>query len=121
MEWLTHPSQTEDMEVEIGFLPQMELVSAAPSQMLPPGVNKKDQFISATGMLETSKCCFIENSLFLNYRASVGNLCKFFFTDNPDPPFQWTDHISMKQARRALEKRFYPFKEVNTIILYENF
>jgi hypothetical protein len=31
MEWLTGPSEHENMEVEIGYIPRMELESLAPS------------------------------------------------------------------------------------------
>lgn len=50
MEWLTHVSQPEQMEVDIGFLPQMEIIASAPSQVLPPGADRKNTIVSASGM-----------------------------------------------------------------------
>lgn len=84
MEWLNGPLEGENMEVDIGFMPQMEVTITAPSVPLTPDTqHMKD--------LEVPNDDTMANK--------VSNI-------------KWTKEITVAEARRNLEVKMYPFKEV---------
>ncbi|CAH1261486.1 SELENON [Branchiostoma lanceolatum] len=95
MEWLNGPGQ-ENMEVDIGYIPRMELTSVAPST--PVLIYEEDGSYMDQREAELTEECFIfEPEIFLE-------------EDYAD--IQWNSEISMEEAMRSLELKMYPFKTV---------
>ena len=91
MEWLSgRGGSSASMEVDIGYMPRMELRSAAPS------INMNETGISAEQLLTP-----LEDRLYEHLLNS----------------FQWAgdNALSEKQAVDLLERAFYPFKEVRSV------
>ncbi|KAL5008485.1 hypothetical protein ScPMuIL_014066 [Solemya velum] len=84
MEWMHGPREDENMEVDIGYLPLMELNSTAPSVHL----TEEKPYLSEIPVAENK-----------NIDKIVKNI-------------KWTESITMEEARRKLETKFYPFLEV---------
>lgn len=83
MEWLTGSQESGNMEVDIGYMPQMELLSTTES--LPAvldGVDHRDGYIPSRP--NESKTDVI-----------------------------WKEEISVAEAERLLEVEMYPFKKVD--------
>lgn len=82
LEWLNAPLSGENMEVDIGFMPQMELRVTRGSTH-PPTEPGQDR---ATVYVEQNK--------------------------QPEPDIEWNQEISQEEARRRLEVQLYPFKQI---------
>ncbi len=87
MEWMNGPIEGENMEVDIGFMPQMELRSLLPSEEVP---------------------VYGENGELL-YEPPPK-------TGKNDGPIVWTQEITMEDAMRILETKLYPFKQVRLLL-----
>ena len=84
MEWQNGPKDEEQMEVDIGFMPQMEVRATRNSvQVMFGGKDNRDLFIEQSDDYEE----FIQN-------------------------IEWNKEISFSKARRSLEVELYPFKKV---------
>uniref|UniRef100_A0AAY3ZTP9 Selenoprotein N n=1 Tax=Denticeps clupeoides TaxID=299321 RepID=A0AAY3ZTP9_9TELE len=95
MEWLYGASESSNMEVDIGYLPQMELRSAGPSV---PLVIHDEQ----GNVVDTQK--------------QGGEPIHFVFEE-----IHWTAAISREEAARHVEVTFYPFKKVSYLSFSEAF
>ncbi|MBN3301932.1 SELN protein, partial [Amia calva] len=85
MEWLYGASESSNMEVDIGFLPQMELEAMGPS--IPSFVQD-------------------ENGNVIDSRNAGGEPIQFVFEE-----IHWQQVISWEEAARRLEITLYPFKK----------
>lgn len=95
MEWLYGASESSNMEVDIGYLPQMELKSTGPST---PSV-----IIDEEGNVIDSKD--------INQEP-----IQFVFED-----IHWSAEISQQEAVHRLEVTLYPFKKVDYLPFSEAF
>ncbi|KAJ3613550.1 hypothetical protein NHX12_019797 [Muraenolepis orangiensis] len=93
MEWLYGGSESSNMEVDIGFLPQLELYSTSPST--PPFVQDEEGNVIESGGTEP---------------------IQFVFED-----IHWASEINRQEAQRHLEVTFYPFKKVPYLPFSEAF
>ncbi|CAG10470.1 unnamed protein product, partial [Tetraodon nigroviridis] len=84
MEWLYGASESSNMEVDIGYLPQLELQSTGPST--------PDVIVDQEGNVIDSK--------------DSGEPIQFVFED-----IHWTSEVSHQEATRRLDVTFYPFKK----------
>ena len=94
MEW--HNQENENMEVDIGYVSKMEIISSMPSI--------KSYHIDQEGNKRSTKNQFIK-PLFENAYETLVNRIK------------WDEEIDINEANSILEKSFYPFKEVITFTL----
>uniref|UniRef100_A0A8C8I9G7 Selenoprotein N n=1 Tax=Oncorhynchus tshawytscha TaxID=74940 RepID=A0A8C8I9G7_ONCTS len=95
MEWLYGATENSNMEVDIGYLPQMELQAAGPST---------PSFIQD------------EEGNIIDSRGGGSDPIQFVFED-----IHWTSEISREEAARRLEVTFYPFKKVSYLPFSEAF
>lgn len=95
MEWLYGPSETNNMEVDIGYIPQMELEARGPSV---PSV-----IIDESGNMVSS-------------RLPSGEPLQFVFED-----IEWHQELSWEEAARRLEVTMFPFKKVTYLPFTEAF
>ncbi|KAM7375954.1 hypothetical protein PAMP_005708 [Pampus punctatissimus] len=89
MEWLYGASESSNMEVDIGYLPQLELQSTGPS---------------------TPSIIMDEEGNVIDSRSGTSEPIQFIFED-----IDWTSEISQQEAAHRLEVTFYPFKKVNNL------
>uniref|UniRef100_K7FNJ2 EF-hand domain-containing protein n=1 Tax=Pelodiscus sinensis TaxID=13735 RepID=K7FNJ2_PELSI len=87
MEWLYGASESSSMEVDIGYLPQMELESSGPS--IPSVIHD-------------------ENGNVLDSRDPAGEPVQFVFEE-----IRWQQEMSWEEAAQKLEVAMYPFKKVS--------
>lgn len=95
MEWLYGTSESSNMEVDIGYLPQLELRSTGPS---------------TPSFIQDEKGNIIDS------RGGGNDPVQFVFED-----IHWTSEISQEEAIRHLEVTFYPFKKVSYLPFSEAF
>uniref|UniRef100_A0A4W4GXB2 Uncharacterized protein n=1 Tax=Electrophorus electricus TaxID=8005 RepID=A0A4W4GXB2_ELEEL len=95
MEWLYGASESSSMEVDIGYLPQMELRAAGPS---------------------TPSVVYDEQGNVIDSRAEGGEPVQFVFEE-----IRWSSEISREEAARRLDVTFYPFKKVPYLPFEEAF
>uniref|UniRef100_A0A8C6GAW3 Selenoprotein N n=1 Tax=Mus spicilegus TaxID=10103 RepID=A0A8C6GAW3_MUSSI len=95
MEWLYGASETSNMEVDIGYVPQMELEAVGPSV---PSV-----------ILD-------EDGNMIDSRLPSGEPLQFVFEE-----IKWHQELSWEEAARRLEVAMYPFKKVNYLPFTEAF
>lgn len=95
MEWLYGASETSNMEVDIGYIPQMELEAVGPSV---PSV-----------ILD-------EDGNMIDSRLPSGEPLQFVFEE-----IKWHQELSWEEAARRLEVAMYPFKKVNYLPFTEAF
>ncbi|KAM3594496.1 uncharacterized protein V6R79_008969 [Siganus canaliculatus] len=95
MEWLYGASESSNMEVDIGYLPQLELQSTGPS---------------------TPSIIMDEEGNVIDRRDSSSEPIQFVFED-----IHWTSEISRQEAARHLDVTFYPFKKVSYLPFSEAF
>lgn len=95
MEWLYGTSESSNMEVDIGYLPQLEMRSTGPST---------PSFIQD------------EEGNIIDSRGGGKDPVRFVFED-----IHWTSEISQEKAFRHLEVTFYPFKKVSYLPFSEAF
>lgn len=95
MEWLYGASESSNMEVDIGYLPQMELESLGPS--IPSVI-------------------YDENGNVIDSRNADGEPLEFVFED-----ITWKSEISWEEAAKKLEVTMYPFKKVSYFPFTEAF
>lgn len=86
MEWLYGSSESSSMEVDIGYLPQMELRAAGPS---------------------TPSVIYDEQGNVIDSSVVGGEPIQFVFEE-----IHWSAEISREEAANRLEVTFYPFKKV---------
>lgn len=86
MEWLNGPEKSESVEVDIGYVARMELISSAPS--LKKSLSDKQ---NVSPYMQP-----ISNELYENLLSSI----------------KWDEEISLEEAYTNLEKSFFPFKKV---------
>lgn len=96
MEWLYGASESSNMEVDIGYLPQMELRSSSPST---------PSFIQD------------EEGNMIDSRGGEGEEpIQFVFEE-----ISWTSEISQEEATQHIEVTLYPFKKVSYLPFSEAF
>lgn len=95
MEWLYGASESSNMEVDIGYLPQMELRAARPS---------------------TPSVVYDEQGNVIDSRGEGGEPIQFVFEE-----IVWSAEISREEAARELEVTMYPFKKVPYLPFAEAF
>ncbi|KAL7873747.1 hypothetical protein AOLI_G00128180 [Acnodon oligacanthus] len=95
MEWLYGASESSSMEVDIGYLPQMELRAAGPS---------------------TPSVIYDEEGNVIDSRREGGEPIRFVFEE-----IHWSSEISREEAASRLEVTFYPFKKVPYLPFTEAF
>uniref|UniRef100_A0A7N4PSU7 Selenoprotein N n=2 Tax=Sarcophilus harrisii TaxID=9305 RepID=A0A7N4PSU7_SARHA len=95
MEWLYGANEKSNMEVDIGYLPQMELESQGPSV---PSVIQD------------------ENGNVIDSRLPSGEPIQFMFED-----IVWQRELSWEKATQQLEVAMYPFKKVTYLPFTEAF
>lgn len=95
MEWLYGASESSNMEVDIGYLPQMELKSIGPS---------------------TPSVIIDEYGNVIDRKDSSQEPIQFVFED-----ILWTSEISQDEAAHRMEVTFYPFKKVDYLRFSEAF
>ncbi|KAG7328663.1 hypothetical protein KOW79_008607 [Hemibagrus wyckioides] len=95
MEWLYGASESSSMEVDIGYLPQMELRAAGPS---------------------TPSVIYDEQGNVIDSQTEGGEPIQFVFEE-----IHWSSEISRGEAADRLEVTFYPFKKVPYVPFPEAF
>uniref|UniRef100_A0A8C2XLE6 Selenoprotein N n=1 Tax=Cyclopterus lumpus TaxID=8103 RepID=A0A8C2XLE6_CYCLU len=95
MEWLYGASESSNMEVDIGYLPQLELQATGPS---------------------TPSIIIDEEGNIIDSRDGSSEPIQFVFED-----IHWTSEISRQEATRRLEVTLYPFKKVSYLPFSEAF
>uniref|UniRef100_A0A8C0X8T6 EF-hand domain-containing protein n=1 Tax=Castor canadensis TaxID=51338 RepID=A0A8C0X8T6_CASCN len=95
MEWLYGASESSGMEVDIGYIPQMELEAMGPSV---PSV-----------ILD-------EDGNWIDSRLPSGEPLQFVFEE-----IKWQQELSWEEATRRLEVAMYPFKKVTYLPFTEAF
>ncbi|KAG7465962.1 hypothetical protein MATL_G00159700 [Megalops atlanticus] len=95
MEWLYGASESSNMEVDIGFLPQMELQATGPS--IPSFIQDEEGNI-------------------IDSRGAGGDPVQFVFEE-----IHWRSEISREEAAHRLEVMLYPFKKVAYLPFSEAF
>jgi hypothetical protein len=95
MEWLNGPDES-NMEVDIGFIPRMELISSAPS------MKSVIEHVDADTK-QIQKFSLIKKPV----KVMNHNTYKKFIND-----IKWKEEIPLDTAIENLEKSFFPFKEV---------
>ncbi|CAO2589483.1 Selenoprotein N [Lemmus lemmus] len=95
MEWLYGASENSNMEVDIGYIPQMELEAMGPSV---PSVTLD------------------EDGNMIDSRLPSGEPLQFVFEE-----IKWHQELSWEEAARRLEVAMYPFKKVNYLPFTEAF
>uniref|UniRef100_W5KUT1 Selenoprotein N n=1 Tax=Astyanax mexicanus TaxID=7994 RepID=W5KUT1_ASTMX len=95
MEWLYGSSESSSMEVDIGYLPQMELRAAGPS---------------------TPSVIYDEQGNVIDSSVEGGEPIQFVFEE-----IHWSSEISREEAANRLEVTFYPFKKVPYLPFTEAF
>lgn len=95
MEWLYGASESSNMEVDIGYLPQLELQSSGPS---------------------TPSIITDEEGNVIDNRDAGGEPIQFIFED-----IHWSSEIARQEAARRLDVTFYPFKRVSYLPFSEAF
>ncbi|RLV88894.1 hypothetical protein DV515_00015177 [Chloebia gouldiae] len=95
MEWLYGASENSNMEVDIGYLPQMELESTGPS--VPTVIHD-------------------ENGNVLDSRDPSGEPIQFVFEE-----ITWQHEIPWQEAAHRLEVAMYPFKKISYLPFTEAF
>ncbi|XDV43205.1 hypothetical protein PO909_011723 [Leuciscus waleckii] len=95
MEWLYGASESSNMEVDIGYLPQMELKAAGPS---------------------TPSVIYDEQGNMIDSRGEGGEPIQFVFEE-----IVWSAELSREEASRCLEVIMYPFKKVPYLPFSEAF
>lgn len=95
MEWLYGASESSNMEVDIGYLPQLELQSSGPS---------------------TPSIITDELGNVLDSRDGGAEPVHFVFED-----IVWSSELSREEAARRLEVALYPFKKVSYLPFSEAF
>uniref|UniRef100_A0A7M7PUL0 EF-hand domain-containing protein n=1 Tax=Strongylocentrotus purpuratus TaxID=7668 RepID=A0A7M7PUL0_STRPU len=83
MEWMNGPNEVENMEVDIGFMPKMELHAPNPSSQV-------------TIYSESGEVLYEPSN---QQEMSSGTI-------------HWDEEISMEEALVLLEKEMYPFKKI---------
>ncbi|KAF6111305.1 selenoprotein N [Phyllostomus discolor] len=95
MEWLYGASENSNMEVDIGYIPQMELEATGPS--IPSVILDEDG-----NMIDS--------------RLPSGEPLQFVFEE-----IKWQQELSWEEAARRLEVAMYPFKKVTYLPFTEAF
>lgn len=95
MEWLYGASESSNMEVDIGYLPQMELTSTGPS---------------------TPSIIVDEAGNVIDSQDGSQEPIQFIFED-----ITWTSEISQQEASHRMEVTYYPFKKVDYLPFSEVF
>jgi hypothetical protein len=90
MEWLNNPRDAQNMEVDIGYIPHMELRSSRPSL---------NAFHAGRDHRETR---LEEEENGDDYEAAIRDIT-------------WSNEIPVEEARRLLEVEMYPFKKVSKL------
>uniref|UniRef100_A0A2R8MRR0 Selenoprotein N n=1 Tax=Callithrix jacchus TaxID=9483 RepID=A0A2R8MRR0_CALJA len=95
MEWLYGASESSNMEVDIGYIPQMELEATGPS--VPSMILDEDGSV-------------------INSHLPSGEPLQFVFEE-----IKWQQELSWEEATRRLEVAMYPFKKVSYLPFTEAF
>lgn len=95
MEWLYGASENSNMEVDIGYIPQMELEAVGPS--VPSVILDEDGNV-------------------IDSRPPSGEPLQFVFEE-----IKWQQELSWEEAARRLEVAMYPFKKVAYLPFTEAF
>uniref|UniRef100_A0A8C0NH94 Selenoprotein N n=1 Tax=Canis lupus familiaris TaxID=9615 RepID=A0A8C0NH94_CANLF len=95
MEWLYGASESSNMEVDIGYIPQMELEATGPS---------------------VPSMILDEDGNMIDSRPPSGEPLQFVFEE-----IKWQQELSWEEAARRLEVAMYPFKKVTYLPFTEAF
>ncbi|MEQ2290997.1 hypothetical protein AMECASPLE_008811 [Ameca splendens] len=95
MEWLYGASESSNMEVDIGYLPQLELQSVGPS---------------------TPSVIVDEEGNVIDSQDGSSEPIQFIFEE-----IHWTSEMSQEEAFHRMEVTFYPFKKVPYLPFAEAF
>lgn len=95
MEWLYGANEGSNMEVDIGYLPQLELQSARPS---------------------TPAFIMDEGGNIIDSQSYGSEPIQFVFEE-----IHWTSEMSREEAAHRMEVSFYPFKKVSYLPFSEAF
>uniref|UniRef100_A0A2K6RVS3 Selenoprotein N n=1 Tax=Rhinopithecus roxellana TaxID=61622 RepID=A0A2K6RVS3_RHIRO len=95
MEWLYGASESSNMEVDIGYIPQMELEAMGPS--VPSVILDEDGSV-------------------IDSHLPSGESLQFVFEE-----IKWQQELSWEEAARRLEVAMYPFKKVSYLPFTEAF
>ncbi|MED6266846.1 hypothetical protein CHARACLAT_006140 [Characodon lateralis] len=95
MEWLYGASESSNMEVDIGYLPQLELQSVGPS---------------------TPSVIVDEEGNVIDSQDGSSEPIQFVFEE-----IHWTSEMSQEEAFHRMEVTFYPFKKVPYLPFAEAF
>ncbi|MBN3321378.1 SELN protein, partial [Atractosteus spatula] len=90
MEWLYGATESSNMEVDIGYLPQMELQAMGPS--IPSFIHDEEGNV-------------------IDSRGASGEPVQFVFEE-----IHWHSQISREEAARRLEVTLYPFKKARSLV-----
>ena len=96
MEW--HNQENENMEVDIGYSPRMELMSSMPSL--------KSHISDQDGVMRSISKEHLKPLFEKSYKDLVERI-------------KWDEEIEIKEAFVKLEQSFYPFKKVTYYPLLE--
>uniref|UniRef100_A0A8C5UYP6 EF-hand domain-containing protein n=1 Tax=Microcebus murinus TaxID=30608 RepID=A0A8C5UYP6_MICMU len=95
MEWLYGASESSNMEVDIGYVPQMELEATGPS---------------------VPSMILDEDGNMIDSHLPSGEPLQFVFEE-----IEWQQELSWEEAARRLEVAMYPFKKVTYLPFAEAF
>jgi hypothetical protein len=88
--------ENANMEVDIGYVPRMEILSSMPS--IKTTFTEKDS--NGNEVQRSIKNEFMKPMFHQNYKNIINSI-------------KWEEEISLEEADSLLEKSFYPFKEVS--------
>jgi hypothetical protein len=95
LEWMT--DENANMEVDIGYVPRMEILSSMPSIK----TTFMDEDSNGNGVQRSIKNEFMKPMFHQNYKNVISSI-------------KWDEEISLEEADSLLERSFYPFKEVQS-------
>lgn len=96
MEWLNGPKEDGNMEVDIGYVPRMELISSVASTKAIIEVNDGKTGIKTNISMVKQFTKPVPHDV---YKEIIKGI-------------KWNKEITVEEALIRLEKSFYPFKEV---------
>ena len=88
MEWLNGPTESENMEVDIGYMPLMQVNISAPSRIW-----RFPSDIESPMDIDSSVLDIVQN-------------------------IKWSKEIEQEEAFRELEVKMYPFKQVSILLYF---
>lgn len=114
MEWLYGASESSNMEVDIGYLPQVQLqwCHSRFTSALYENLSVRFQLELQSRGPSTPSIIVDEKGNVIDRRDSNAEPIQFVFEE-----IHWASEISRQEAARRMEVTLYPFKKVNAHIL----